>query len=508
MKAMKETSRTQNTIRNTVYGISTQILTVVISFITRTVFIEFLSVEYLGVNGLFTNILTVLSLAELGFGGAMVYSMYQPLAKKDYAILKELMHFYSKVYRVIGLTVGALGLLLVPFLNFIIKDTSNISNLTVIYLLFLLNSVSSYFFSYKRSILQADQKQYIISKNYLFFNILKSLIQIIVLILFKNYLLFLAIQVLSTFMENLFISRKVNEIYPFLKLNNNVELDSKEKKRIWTNVKALMIYKVGSAALDGTDNIIISSFVGVSAVGYLSNYTLIVGSVSMVLQQLTNAVTGSIGNYVATEKIEKQENLFYNIVFMYFVIFGFSFVALFMLLNPFITLWIGEEYTLPNFTVFAISFNWYITGIMNPIWTFRSTKGLFIYGRYRPVISAVINVIVSILLAFKWGLLGVLLGTTITRLSTNSWYDPYIVFKHGFNKSPRTYYKKQIMYFISLFVPVLILTYLFKYFVQANFIIFIAQVILMTLITSGTLLVLFRKTNEFKYMLQIFKSRI
>ena len=309
-------------------------------------------------------------------------------------------------------------------------------------------------------------------------------------------------------MENLFISRKVNEIYPFLKLNNNVELDSKEKKKIWTNVKALMIYKVGSAALDGTDNIIISSFVGVSAVGYLSNYTLIVGSLSMVLQQLTNAITGSIGNYVATEKIEKQENLFHNIVFMYFVIFGFSFVALFMLLNPFIILWIGEEYTLPNFTVFVISFNWYITGIMNPIWTFRSTKGLFIYGRYRPVISAVINVIVSISLALKWGLLGVLLGTTITRLSTNSWYDPYIVFKHGFNKSPRTYYKKQIMYFISLFVPVLILTYLFKYFVQANFMIFIAQVILVTLITSGTLLVLFRKTNEFKYMLQLFKSII
>ena len=171
MKAMKETSRTQNTIRNTVYGISTQILTVVISFITRTVFIEFLSVEYLGVNGLFTNILTVLSLAELGFGGAMVYSMYQPLARKDYMILTKLMHFYSKVYRVIGLTVGALGLVLVPFLNFIIKDTSNISNLTVIYLLFLLNSVASYFFAYKRSILQADQKQYIISKNYLFFNI-------------------------------------------------------------------------------------------------------------------------------------------------------------------------------------------------------------------------------------------------------------------------------------------------------------------------------------------------
>ena len=187
---MKETSRSQNSIRNTVYGITTQVLTVLISFITRTVFIKYLSVEYLGVNGLFTNILTVLSLAELGFGGAMVYSMYQPLAIKDYKVLKALMHFYSKIYKVIGLSVCILGLLLVPFLNLLIKDTPNISNLTIIYIFFLLNTVASYFFAYKRSILQADQKQYIISKNHLIFNVLKSVAQIIILILFENYLLF------------------------------------------------------------------------------------------------------------------------------------------------------------------------------------------------------------------------------------------------------------------------------------------------------------------------------
>lgn len=508
MITMKETSRSQNSIRNTVYGITTQVLTVLISFITRTVFIKYLSVEYLGVNGLFTNILTVLSLAELGFGGAMVYSMYQPLAIKDYKVLKALMHFYSKIYKVIGLSVCILGLLLVPFLNLLIKDTPNISNLTIIYIFFLLNTVASYFFAYKRSILEADQKQYIISKNHLIFNVLKSVAQIIILILFENYLLFLGIQVLTTISENIYISKKVNKIYPFLKESNTNDLSAEDKKSIWTNVKALMIYKVGSTVLDGTDNIIISSFVGVSAVGYLSNYTLIVGSVTMILQQITNAVTGSIGNYVTTEKIEKQESLFHKIVFIYFVIFGFSFVSLFMLLNPFIALWLGEKYTLSTFTVFVISFNWYITGIMNPVWTFRSTKGLFIYGRYRPAISAIINVIVSILLALQWGLIGVLLGTTITRLSTNSWYDPYIVFKHGFNKSPIRYYKKQIGYFFSLFIPVLVLTFLFEYFVQSSFIGFLIQVLLVTLITIGTLILLFRKTDEFDYLLKTFVGTI
>lgn len=500
MTKMEKLSRTENSIRNTIYGVLTQVLTVLISFITRTVFIKYLSVEYLGVNGLFTNILTVLSLAELGFGSAMIYSMYHPLAIRDHNKLRELMNFYSKIYKVIGLSVGILGLLLVPFLSFFIRDAHSLDNLTLIYILFLLNSVSSYFFAYKRSILQADQKQYVISKNHLIFNILKSISQIIILMIFKNYILFLSIQVLATMAENVFISRIVNTIYPYLKDEKKATLESKEKKTIWSNVKALMIYKIGSTVLDGTDNIIISSFVGVAAVGYFSNYTLIVGSVTMILQQVTNALTGSIGNYVATEGINKQENLFHKVVFVYFIIFGFSFVALFMLLNPFITIWLGEEFTLPIYVVFIISLNWYITGIMNPVWTFRSTKGLFIYGRFRPAISAIINIVVSILLAIHWGLTGVLIGTTITRLSTNSWYDPYIIYKHGFKKSPIIYYRNQITYFISLSIPVMILTYLFKHLSEVSYLNFILQIMLVILITIGSLVVFYRKTEEFNYL--------
>jgi O-antigen/teichoic acid export membrane protein len=499
MAMMKELSRTQNSIRNTTYGISTQILIVAFSFITRTVFIKYLSVEYLGINGLFTNILTVLSLAELGFGGAMVYSMYEPLASRDYNKLSGLMNFYSEIYKLIGFAVCFLGLILVPFLMIIIKDSTIINDLTLIYLLFLMNSVASYFFAYKRSILQANQMQYIISRNYIFFNTLKSVIQIITLILFKNYLLFLVIQLSTTILENIYISKKVSLIFPYLRENINVELDYEEKKIIWSNVKALMIYKIGSTVLDGTDNIIISSFVGIVSVGYLSNYILIVGSITMILQQISNSIIGSIGNYVATENNENQESLLHKLVFIYFIIFGFSFVALFMLLNPFITLWLGKEFTLPVFTVFVITFNWYITGIMNPVWTFRATKGLFIYGRFRPAISAVMNIIVSILLAMRWGLIGVLLGTTITRLSTNSWYDPYVIFKYGFNKSPSKYYKKQVIYFGSLLFPIITLSFIFRYFANESLLGFLTQIILLTAITLLFFVMFFKRTDEFKY---------
>lgn len=498
---MKEPSRMQNSIRNTIYGILTQIITVLISFVTRTVFIKYLSVDYLGVNGLFTNILTVLSLAELGFGGAMVYSMYQPLAEKDRTTIKGLMTFYSKIYKVIGFSVSVLGLLLVPFLDSLIRDTTNIDNLRVIYLLFLLNSVASYFFAYKRSILQADQKQYVISKNHLNFNVIKALLQIIVIVIFENYLFYLSVQVLSTILENLIISKKVNTLYPYLKDDSESKLNEKERKSIWSNVKALMIYKVGSTMLDGTDNIIISVFVGVSAVGYLSNYTLIVGAVTMVLQQINSAITGSIGNYVSTEETEKQEELLFKVSFVYFILFGFSFVSLLTLLNPFISLWLGEEFTLSIFSVFVISFNWYLTGIMSPIWTFRATKGLFIYGKYRPAISAVINVFVSTLLALNLGLFGVLIGTTITRLSTNIWYDPYIVFKYGFNKSPKKYYVKQIRYLISLIFPIIILTTLFEYLNYIHILVFLMQIFLVTFITIGMFIIFFRNSKEFKFFI-------
>jgi O-antigen/teichoic acid export membrane protein len=500
---MDNLSRTGNSIKNTIYGILTQILTVLISFATRTVFIEYLSVEYLGVNGLFTNILTVLSLTELGFGGAMIYSMYLPLAVQDHNKLRGLMNFFSKIYTIIGVVFGVFGLFLIPFLSIFIKDTPNISNLTLIYLLFLANSVASYFYAFKRSILQADQKQFIISKNSLIFTFIKAILQVIILIIFKSYLLFLTIQVVITITENLFISQKVKAMYPYLKNISESSLDSFEKTAIWTNVKALMIYKVGSTVLDGTDNIIISSLIGIATVGYLSNYTLIVGSVSMILQQITNALTGSIGNFVATEEVDKQEDLFNRIVFIYFFIYGFSFVALFMLLNPFITIWIGKEYILPNSIVFVIAFNCYITGIMNPVWTFRSTKGLFIHGKMRPLISAIINVVVSIILAIYWGLIGVLIGTTITRLTTNFWYDSYIIFRHGFKKSPKLYYINQLLYFISLSIPFILLEYLFRLISFGIYASFITQIVLVVVITIGSILLIYWKTEELNYFKKI-----
>lgn len=505
---MNSNSRTYNSISNTIYGIVTQTATVLLSFVTRSVFIKYLSIEYLGVNGLFTNILTILSLAELGFGTAIIYSMYKPLADNDTSLLSALMMLYSRVYKTIGFVVGLLGILIIPFLNTIIKDAPDVGSIKLIYILFLLNSVSSYFFAYKRAIIQADQKQRVISKNKLLFSIFKMCAQILILVVTNSYILFLIIQIVSTFLENLVISHIANKMYPFLKETNFYSLNKQETKVIWTNVKALMIYKVGSTILDGTDNIIISTFIGVSSVGLLSNYTLIIGSVSMLLAQLTSAITGSVGNYMAKESSEKKEELLYKITFVYFIFYGYSFVFLFVLLNPFITIWIGNKYLLSKAVVLVLSINWYIYGMISPVWTFRSTLGLFVHGKYRPAISAIINVVVSIIFAMKFGVIGVLLGTTLTRLITNSWYDPYIVYKHGLHTSPLKYYLIQIKYAITLLIIIGILNFGFSFIPSVNIVTFIIRIIVIILVMPLVTWLGFHKRDEFSYLIVLAKKII
>lgn len=498
---MNTESRTKNSLRNLLTGVVGQVITVLLNFISRSIFIHFLDIEYLGLNGLFTNILTILSLAELGVGGAIVYSMYKPIAENDKDTLKALMKLYSKIYTIIGIVIAIIGIAIAPFLDIFIKNKpKNVSNLVIIYFMFLLNTVISYFFSYKRSIITADQREYICTFYKFIFNVVKVILQIIVLIITRNFILYLAVQIFCTFMENIAISIKADKIYPFLKEKDNIKLNKSEKVSIFTNIKALMIYKICSTMLDGTDNLIISSFIGVTWVGLLSNYTLVIGAVSLVLTQIMGAITASIGNLISVESKEKQEDIFYNMFFLSFLLYGFSSICLMILINPFITLWLGKNYILSGLTVFIIVLNFYIYGMQNVVWTYRSTMGLFIYGKFRPLVSGIMNIILSIILGKYLGLLGVLLGTTITRLLTNVWYDPIIIFRYGFKKSVKPYYLKYLQY-TFIFLIMSILLKLFDYIIRGNGIIYFLLLLLTTcLILIIFFFIIFRKNKEFKYL--------
>ena len=313
---MKEESRTKNSILNISTGAIVQIINKLMAFAVRTVFIEMLNSEYLGVNGLFTNILSILSFAELGIGTAIIFNMYKPVAEDDIPKIKSLMYLYKKSYNVIGIVIFLLGLCVIPFMGIIVKDTPNIEeNIILIYVLFLINTSMSYFFTYKKSIISAHQKEIVINKIDSIFYICKSIVEIIFLVLFRNYIVYLIIGILATFTENMVLAYKANKMYPYLKEKDAKELDKKEKKGIMQNVKSLVIYKIGGVIMNGTDNILISSMINVTTVGYCSNYTLIINAVTSIVTSALNGLTASVGNLNAVGEKKRKEEIFYLITF-------------------------------------------------------------------------------------------------------------------------------------------------------------------------------------------------
>ena len=322
---MGNSGRIEKSLKNMVNGIAYRVLTILTAFILRTVFIRCLSNAYLSVNGLYSSILSMLSLAELGFSTAMVYSMYKPLADRDYRKLAQIMNLYKRAYMIIGTVILFAGLCLVPFLDVLIKNRPDIPGLTFYYILYLLNTVMSYwFFAYRNSILQADQKSYIISNYNSAFNIIKVILQIIVLFVFHNFTVYLLVEIACTIMQNICLAYRVKKEYPVFGKNNKEELPKEEKQHIFKDVKALMLQKISFRVLNTSDSIIISAFVDIGWVGLLSNYIMIEEAVVAVISQITSAITASMGNYFVKESKENGYKLFNRIDFMNFWLYGFS----------------------------------------------------------------------------------------------------------------------------------------------------------------------------------------
>lgn len=400
-----QNSRTANTAKNASFGLVSQIVNIILSFISRTVFIYVLGVEYLGINGLFTNILMLLSFAELGIGNAIIYGMYKPLAMDDKEKIKSLMALYAKAYKAIGLFVFTAGLLVIPFMDYIIKDTPNINeSITLIYILFLLNTTISYFFVYKKSIITADQKNYVVLFYEQLFKVGQTLAQILFLWITGQYLIFLVIQILTTLLNNIYVSKKADKMYPFLKEGKTKSLEKEEQSSIFANVKALFLYKFGSVVLNGTDNIIISAIIGTIAVGLNSNYVLIISAITAIVGQIMNGFTASVGNLNAVGSNESKERAFNKIFFVSAWMYGFCAVGLYLFLNKLIVLWIGEAFIFSDLVVFAIVLHFYVNSVHFAAYTYRVTMGLFIQGRWAPLAAAIINIVLSFWLGSTIGI--------------------------------------------------------------------------------------------------------
>lgn len=492
-------SRTKSSIKNFIWAIIGQGAGLIISFVARIVFVRTLGNEYLGLSGLFTNILTMLSLAELGIGNAIIYSLYKPLAEKDTKKSNMLMQFYQKVYTIVGIIILIVGTLIIPLLPFFIKEMPNIQNINLIYFLFLLNTSMSYFFSYKRNLIIADQNRYIATIYRYSFYFLLNVAQIIYLLITHNYIGYLILQIISTLLENIFISLKADKMYPYLKSKEKIKLDFETKNEILKNTKALMMHKIGGIIVNSTDNIILSKFVGIIEVGLYSNYYLIINALNTIFGQVFNSLTASVGNLFVDSEKEKQYSVFKNINFLTFWIYSFSSICLLNLFNPFISIWLGKNYLFSIDIVLILVINFYVTGMRKSVLTFKDADGLFYKDRYKPLIESLINLVVSIVLAKKLETLGVFIGTFASTVTTSLWVEPYVLYKYGFNKKLSKYFKDYLKY-LGITIILALITYFVCSFINTNvYLAFVLKLLVSFLIPNVVIYLIFRKSDEYKF---------
>lgn len=492
-------TRTKYSIINIMTGVAGQVVNILLSFLNRSIFLAILGIVYASLNGLFMNILAVLSLAELGVGDAIIFSLYKPIADGQKEKIKSLMGLYKKAYRYIGLFIAVSGVLMIPFINYLLPQEQRVNGVITIYLLFLFNSVISYFYAYKKSIILANQQGYINNIYTTIFTLLKSIFQIVFLIITKSFIVYLIIQIISTFLTNLYISKKANKMYEYLNEEYD-ELDKEETKSIIENIKSLTIYKIGGVLLNSIDNIIITKFVGLNWVGYVANYSLIINSVNMVLSNVFAGITASVGNLIATESDERKYFMFKVINLVNFWLFGFSAIAILILSDFFIELWIGSKYIMNWNIVLILGLNFYLIGMQNSIWVFRGATGMFKETKFIILITAGINLVLSIMLSKSWGVFGVFIATTIARIFTNVWYEPFILFKNYFKVSSVKYFINFTKYFIIFILGYILTDFMVSFNNLQGIIGFCINVVSVIFIPNFIILVLLFKTEEFKYI--------
>ncbi len=501
-------SRTKNSIKNIKYSLIGQMLALVVTFISRIVFVNVLSAEYLGINGLFTNILSIISLAEIGVGAAIVYSMYKPIAENDIEKIKSLMKLFKRTYTVIGLIITVLGIMLTPFLHFFIKDIPDVKFISFIFLMFVVNSSISYFYSYKLFLIIANQKKYIASLYRYSIFIARSICQIIILYTTQNYILFLSIELLATLSENILVSIKADKMYPYLKDKRILPLDKNEKELIKKNVQALIYHRVGGVVVLGTDNILISMLIGIVAVGIYSNYLLIISSLMMIYGLVFESLTASIGNLGITQTGEKNKKIFHATNFAAFWIYGFSSIALLNLVNPFIQLWLGSKYLFGMEIVTVLVINFYITGMRTSVRVFKDAHGLYWYDRYKPLVESVINIAVSILLANRFGVIGIFLGTMISTITTSFWVEPFVLYKYGFKSSSRGYFKQYFKYELITIGVGLMTWFSCSFIGNTGILNFMIKVVICGVVPNLLFFLLFRNDKNFTYLILVSKREL
>ena len=503
--------RVKYAARNILFGYLSNAVTGILGIALQKIFIIKLGETLLGVNSTYTSILSVLSLAELGLGTAVNFSLYGPVARGDRETVKAYMQFYRKAYRMIAVVIACAGLALVPFLRFIIRDPVGIdSNADLIgyYLIFLFNTVSSYFVAYKYSLPNAEQKNYIQSNVLTITKIATVLTQIILLLLVPNFYLYLLAAAAIELIQKIFANAYLNRKYPLLKEKNVRKLTTEEFSDIREKTGALVCHKVGDAARLQTDSIIITSFINVTMSGYVDNYNKVINLIANFVNVIFNSVISSFGNLIATESDEKQYEMFRVYRFFASWIYGFSAVGFFLLLPPFITWYYGDRFALPAAVVGAILIDFYFKGERVVLSNYKTAAGVFEQDKFLPLIQGAVNLILSVVLVQRIGLLGVYIGTIVSGLIANI-IRPVIIYRVCFERRADSYFHDAFRYIgVSVLALVICIFAGNVMLSTVSLLRMVGMAAIVTVVYNGIFLLFFGRTFEFRYLFGILRERL
>lgn len=484
---------------NVIVNLLTFILGLLPAFIVRKAFLDSLGNELLGLTSLYTNIIGLLSIVELGIGSAIIYSLYKPFAEVDKEKVKGYLNFYSKFYRMVGFVVLGLGLLMTPFLDLFIKGQVDLMDAQLYFLLFLINTLVTYFFSYKLCILNVAQEGYKISIATTVSKLLISILQYSLLSIFPNLYIYLIIQILINLIYYVFMNVYIDKKYPWLKQTSGA-IEDEERKSLIKNVKALFLHKIGGVLILGTDNLIISSFVSLTVVGIFNSYSMILGAAQGLISSSLSGVSASVGNLLVDDNNEVAYKVHRRLFFLSFWIVSFVAISLFNTIEQFVRLWLGEGQSLDNLTIILLLINFYFFLMRGSVERFKEGGGIYYQDRYAPLLEAAINLVASIVF-IKWiGLPGVLLGTLLSNLTVVFWLKPKMVYKYIFKKKLVEYFKVYIKYLIIGCIP-LTITHIFTIYLKEinNVYALLGNGMIQIVVINLFYFIIFKKNEDYKY---------
>ena len=495
---------------NMLTSASSQVVLGIVSFIERAIFLKYLTADLNGLNSLFFTVLSVLSISELGISSAIAFGLYKPIAEEDEEKIYAYMNIFRKAYYFIGSLIIACGFCLTPFIERFSKASEPIPGIHLYFIIYFLAVGLTYFSSYKQVLLEADQKKYIVNVGYCTGSIIQYLLQICVVVYTKNFTLYLIVFFITNIGKNIILSMITDKHYPFLKNKKykKVKISQDERKGLITNIKALCFHKLGEITISNTDNLLISYFFNLTTLGLYANYKIIVEAAYGAMRVFYLSITASIGNICATENDEIIYTGFKGINFVNYLLFSLTTSLLIILFQPIISLWVGKRFLLDFSTTVLIALVFFLAGLRKIIMNYHDAFGLFWADKYKSLLEAAVNLVLSLIFLKRYGLNGIFIGTIVSNICVGIWFEAYVVYKHGFKRNFFTYLGTIAIYILATAFTTCVAYKATEFLVVTNWFDLILKAVMIFLILLILNFLLFFNTTSIRALRQSIKVRI